>query len=105
MIGTHSREDVMKNPWRWMALPLLVACFGVSGCGSTQPIDQAIQCNQFTRLSDGSWSPTTEVSIDYAQNGTRYQANYAKGVVLKTYNGGQDALIVAALQKKCAPSQ
>jgi hypothetical protein len=95
----------MKKPWRRLALPLLVACFGLVGCGSTQPIDQAIQCNQFQRQPNGSWVTTMEVSLDYGQNGTRYQANYSKGVVLKTYNGGQDALIVAALEKKCAASQ
>jgi hypothetical protein len=95
----------MTKPRRFMALPLLVACFGVAGCGSYPPIDQAIQCNQFARQPDGNWTTTTEVSLDYGLNGTRYQANYGKGVTLKTYNGGQDAMIVAALEKKCAPSK
>jgi hypothetical protein len=94
----------MKRPSRWLALALLVACSGLAGCGSSQPIDQAIQCNQFTRLPDGNWSTTTDVSMDYGQNGTKYQANYSKGVVIKAQNGGQEALIVATLEKKCAPS-
>jgi hypothetical protein len=87
------------------ALLLAAAGLGLVACGSTQPIDQAIQCNQFQRQPDGSWTTTTEVSLDYGQNGTRYQANYGKGVVIKTYNGGQDALLVAALEKKCAPAK
>jgi hypothetical protein len=87
------------------ALLLVVAGSSLVGCGSSQPIDQAVQCSQFQRQSDGNWVTTTDVSIDYAQNGTRYQANYSKGVVIKTYNGGQEALIVATLEKKCAPSK
>jgi ABC-type glycerol-3-phosphate transport system substrate-binding protein len=83
---------------------LVLACLGLAGCGSSQPLDQAIQCNQFTRQADGGWTTTTEVSLDYEQNGTRYQDNYGKGATISTQKGGQEAVIVAALEKKCAPS-
>lgn len=87
------------------ALLLAVAALGLAGCGSSQPIDQALQCNQFKRQPDGSWVTTTNVSLDYEQNGTRYQTNFGNGIVITAQGGGQNALIYATLEKKCAPAQ
>lgn len=78
--------------------------FALSACGSYPPLDQAIQCNQFQRQPDGSWITTTDVSLNFTDNGTRTQSNFSKGVTI-TDKGQQNALIVAALNKKCAPTQ
>lgn len=79
-------------------------CLALGACGSYPPLDQAIQCNQFQRQSDGNWITATDVSLDFTDNGTRYQSNFGKGVTI-TDKGHQNALIVAALNKKCAASQ
>lgn len=83
---------------------LAFICVGLAGCSSSQPIDQAIQCNQFTRQADGGWTTTVEVSLNYEDNGTRYQENFGKGLTISAQKGGQEAVIVAALEKKCGAS-
>jgi hypothetical protein len=79
-------------------------CLALGACGSYPPLDQAIQCNQFKRQPDGSWITTTDVSLNFTDNGTRYQSNFDKGATI-TGKDQQNALIVAALNKKCAASQ
>jgi hypothetical protein len=73
----------------------------LGACGTPPPLDQAIKCDQFKRLPDGSWTTITGVSLDYAANGTHYQSNFGKGLTIKATSGGQNAEIVAALEKKC----
>lgn len=89
---------------RWVrTLAIAGVCLALGACGSYPPLDQAIQCNQFQRQSDGSWITTTDVSLDFTDNGTRNQSNFSKGTTI-TDKGPQNAPIVAALNKKCAAS-
>ena len=53
------------------------------------------------RSPDGSWTTTTDVSLDFAENGTHYQSNFGKGVTIKTAGSAVNAEIAAALEKKC----
>lgn len=66
-----------------MVLLLLGIGVAVAACGTPPPLDQAIKCDQFKRAPDGSWTTTTDVSLDYAENGTHYQSNFGKNVTDK----------------------
>lgn len=54
----------------------------LAACGTPPPLDQAIKCDQFQRLPDGSWTTTTDVSLNYTDNGTKYQSNFGKRVTV-----------------------
>ena len=98
----RSTSVLRLTPPKAMVLLSLGIGIALGACGSSQPLDQAIKCDQFKRSSDGSWTTTTDVSLDYTENGTRYQSNFGKGVTLTTAtSGAQTAQIVAALEKKC----
>jgi hypothetical protein len=60
---------------------LMTAILAVGACGKKQTLEEAIDCSQFHRLSDGSWS-SEGVSLDYVRDGQRYQTNFNKGVVI-----------------------
>jgi hypothetical protein len=64
-------------------------------------MEQAIKCDQFQRLPDGTWS-SKDVSLDYVQDGKRYQLNYGNGAILTGKKDAEEARLVAALDKKCA---
>jgi hypothetical protein len=74
-------------------------------CSKPPPLDQAVKCDQFKRLPDGSWVTTTDVSLDYTDNGTHDQDNFSKGVTLRASHDKQYATIVAALEKKCGTNK
>jgi hypothetical protein len=80
---------------------VLLFALSVSACGTKQTLDQAIHCDEFHRLSDGSWSTTKDVSLDYLLNGIEYQLNYSKGVLIKQQVEGDGSRLTAALDKKC----
>ena len=86
---------------------MLLLGIGVAlgACGTPPPLDQAIKCDQFKRSPDGSWTTTTNVSLDYAANGTHYQSNFGKGVAITATSGRQNAEIVAALEEKCSATK
>ncbi len=84
---------------------LLGIGIALGACGTPPPLEQAIKCDQFKRSPDGSWTAVTDVSLDYTDNGTRYQSNFGKGVTITAASGGQNAQIVAALEKKCTASK
>jgi hypothetical protein len=87
---------------RWTIALLLFGLGGALGaCGTPPPLDQAIKCDQFKRSPDGSWTTTTDVSLDYTANGTHYQSNFSNGVTIKATGDRQNADIVTALEKKC----
>lgn len=88
--------------WRSaIAALFLGAGVALGACGTPPPLDQAIKCDQFKRAPDGSWTTTTDVSLDYAENGTHYQSNFGKGLTITPTSGPVNAEIVAALDKKC----
>ena len=80
---------------------VLLFALSVSACGTKQTLDQAIHCDEFHRLSDGNWSTTKDVSLDYLLNGIEYQLNYSKGVLIKQKAEGDGPQLTAALDKKC----
>ncbi len=88
-----------------MVLLLLGIGLALVACGTYPPLDQAIKCDQFKRSPDGSWITTTDVSLNYTENGTRYQSNFGNGVTITATSGRQNAEIVAALKKKCNASK
>jgi hypothetical protein len=63
-----------------MVLLLLGIGISLGACGTPPPLDQAIKCDQFKRSPDGSWTTTTNVSLDYAENGTHYQERDHHGI-------------------------
>ncbi|MGO9135189.1 MAG: hypothetical protein ACLP8A_14250 [Methylovirgula sp.] len=79
---------------------LLFAC-SLSACGTKQTLDEAIHCDEFRRLSDGSWSTTKDVSLDYLLNGIEYQLNYSKDLHINQKGGSEGSQLSAALDKKC----
>jgi|GEM_PF-4117162 len=82
------------------SIVLLFALF-VGACGTKQTLDQAIHCDDFRRLSDGSWSATRDVSLDYLLNGIEYQLNYSKDVHIEQKGEHDGSQLTAALNKKC----
>jgi hypothetical protein len=88
-----------------MVLLSLGIGLALGACGTYPTLAQAIKCDQFKRSADGSWITTTDVSLDYTENGTRYQSNFGKGVTITASSGRQSAEIVAALEKKCNASK
>lgn len=80
---------------------VLLFALSVSACGTKQTLDQAIHCDEFHRLPDGSWSTTKDVSLDYLLNGIQYQLNYSKDVHIKQIAQGDGSQLTAALDKKC----
>lgn len=90
---------------RTLAVLLLGLGIALGACSKPVPLDQAIKCDQFKRLPDGSWITTADVSLDTTDNGTRYQDNFSKGVTLSASGGGHNATIVAGLEKKCGASK
>jgi hypothetical protein len=88
---------------RTLALVLLGIGVAIGACSNPPPLDQAIKCDQFKRLPDASWSTTADVSLDFMDNGTHYQDNFGKGVTISA--SGHNAVIVAALEKKCDASK
>jgi hypothetical protein len=77
----------------------------LGACGTPPPLDQAIKCDHFKRSPDGTWATTTDVSLDYANNGTHYQSNFGKGLTITSTSSRQNAEIIAALEKKCNASK
>jgi hypothetical protein len=73
----------------------------LGACSKPPPLDQAIKCDQFKRLPDGSWVTTADVSLDYTDNGINNHDNFSKGVTLSASHGDHYAMIVAELEKKC----
>jgi len=99
-------------PARCWSFVLLSVAFSLplGGCGSSQTLQQAINCDQFKRLPDGSWSAVTDVKLAYARDGLqlwgyhvkgRYWTNYDKGSII-TGKDSEGAVVLAALDKKCA---
>lgn len=85
-----------------LALLLVLIMLGLSGCGPKQNLEQAIQCDQFKRLPDGSWSTAKDVSLNYLRNGVETQTNLSEGLTITARISADAALIAAALDKKCA---
>ena len=83
----------------------LSAALVLGACGPPQTLEQAIQCGQFKRLPDGTWSTAQDVSLDYQRNGIHYQSNFSKGVIISGNQPGEDAVVVAALDHKCGSKQ
>ena len=81
---------------------VLLFALSVSACGTKQTLDQAIHCDEFHRLSDGSWSATKDVSLDYLLNGIQHQLNYSKDAHIEQKGEHDRSQLTAALDKKCA---
>ena len=92
-------------PRHWGLVCVLVPfCLSLGACGTKQTLEQTIQCDQFKRLPDGTWS-TKDVSLDFVQDGRQYQFNFANGSTITGKKGADEALILAAIEKKCAAKQ
>jgi hypothetical protein len=87
--------------WRWgLACVLVSAVLALGGCGKKQTLEQAIDCGQFHRLTNGSWS-TDDVSLDYVRDGRQIQTNLDKGTVISATSQGEFATVFAAVNQKC----
>jgi hypothetical protein len=87
----------------YVGLVLMSLAMTLGACGTKETLDEAITCDGFRRQPDGSWSTTKNVSVDYDLDGTEHQTNYSNGVVIRAEDGEENARILAALEKKCAP--
>jgi hypothetical protein len=81
---------------------LLALSLLLGGCGTKQTLREAVQCDAFHRNSDGTWSTSKDVSLDYVQGGTRYQLNLSKGVTLTGKIANQAPELVSTLEGQCA---
>jgi hypothetical protein len=78
----------------------------LSACGTKQTLEQAIDCGQFKHLPDGAWSTAKDVSLDFLQDGVEHQLNYSSGgLTINGKRGHDEALLSAALDKKCGAKQ
>jgi hypothetical protein len=77
----------------------------LTGCGTKQTLEQAVHCDDFERLADGTWSTNRDVSLDYLSNGIENQLNISKGVAVNRIVGGQKRQLLPVLERKCAPSR
>lgn len=89
---------------RGVVVCLVAVAFAVAACGTKQTLDDAIHCDQFKRQSDGSWS-VKDVSLDYIRDGKQYQFNWTGAATITGKQGSEEALILAALDKKCVAGQ
>jgi hypothetical protein len=100
--ATAERRAVSVSGSFCLALTLSFALFG---CGTKQTLEQAIQCDAFKRGPDGAWSASKDVSLDYVRDGTQYQLNFSKGVVVRGKVAAEEPRLVSALDAKCAAKQ
>jgi len=100
MIETNIRRMVPHACYLGFVLISLSMTLGA--CGTKQTLDEAIKCDDFRRLPDGSWYTVKDVSLDYDLDGTEHQTNYSNGVTIRAKND-EGARVLAALEKKCAP--
>lgn len=77
----------------------------LSACGTKQTLEQAIDCGQFKHLPDGTWSTAKDVSLDFLQDGREHQLNYSGGLIITGKKDPDEALLSAALDKKCGAKQ
>ena len=90
--------------WNLVFLSVLVS-LALSACGTKQTLEQAIDCDQFKHLADGTWSTAKVVSLDFLQDGTEHQLNYSSGLIITGKRDREEALVAAALDKKCGAKQ
>ena len=90
--------------WSLVFLSVLLSP-ALSACGTKQTLEQAIDCGQFKHLPDGTWSTAKDVSLDFLQDSTEHQLNYSSGLIITGKRNGEEALVVAALDKKCGAKQ
>ena len=77
----------------------------LGACGTKQTLEQAIDCGQFKHLPDGTWSTAKDVSLDFLQDGVEHQLNYSSGLIINGKRDSDEALLLAALDKKCGAKQ
>ncbi|HEX3949460.1 MAG TPA: hypothetical protein VHW95_06385 [Steroidobacteraceae bacterium] len=82
-----------------MALLLLDIGIALGACCTPPPLDQAIKCDQFKRSPDGSSTTTSEVSR-LREEWNSLAGDFSEGVIISASRGGQDAAIVAAIEKR-----
>ena len=90
--------------WSLAFLSVLLS-LALSACGTKQTLEQAIDCGQFKHLPDGTWSTAKDVSLDFLQDGTEHQLNYSSGFIITGKRNREEALLSAALDKKCVAKQ
>lgn len=86
----------------FVGLVLIPLSMTLGACGTKQTLDEAIKCDDFRRLPDGNWSTAKDVSLDYNLDGIEHQVNYSNGITINAKDS-EDARVLAALEKKCAP--
>jgi hypothetical protein len=84
-------------------LAVLTVSLGIGACSKSVSLEEAIDCSQFERSSTGAWKTKTSVSLNYTRGLGKVQDNFGPGTTIKGAAGSEDALIEAALEKKCAP--
>ncbi len=91
---------------RWsLAFLSVLLSLVLSACGTKQTLEQAIDCGQFKHLPDGTWSTAKDVSLDFLQDGMEHQLNYSSGLIITGKRDREEALLSAALDKKCGAKQ
>lgn len=86
-----------------MLFPLALG-LALSACGTNQTLEQAINCDQFKRLPDGTWS-AKDASLDYVRDGKRYQFSFNGSIIITAKEGSEEAVLLATLDKKCVANR
>ncbi len=90
--------------WSLAFLSVLLSLV-LGACGTKQTLEQAVDCGQFKHLPDGTWSTAKDVSLDFLQDGREHQLNYSSGLIINGKRDRDEALLSAALDKKCGAKQ
>lgn len=90
--------------WSLVFLSVLLS-LTLSACDTKQTLEQAIDCGQFKHLPDGTWSTAKDVSLDFLLDGKEHQLNYSSALIINGKRDRDEALLSAALDKKCGAKQ
>lgn len=77
----------------------------VSACGTKQTLAEAVKCDDFKRLADGTWSAIQDISLDYIINGVQHQLNFPRDTSINGSIARQEPQLVPALERKCGPGR
>jgi hypothetical protein len=102
-IGEPSRRRGIVPPRRRLLLASLALSLVLAACGTKQTLEQAVQCDAFTRAPDGTWSTSKDVSLNYLRDGVEHQLNMDKGLSVTGKVAGMEPQLAATLERKCVP--
>ena len=85
--------------WVWGLVPLSIVALLALGDFREDGLDQAVACDPFKRLPNGTWVTVKDVSLSYKRYFGNYQSNYGKGSIITGTGNSESARLLTALNK------